>query len=134
MRTLVEIDCCECGIVFGVPDGWQRKKRETGATFYCPNGHAQCYRDSDLDKMRRERDRLVQEQERLRQRTTELANQRDAAERRVAAAKGQITKLKKRAAGGACPCCNRTFLNLQRHMATKHQGFVAEPIVLEAAE
>ena len=26
--------------------------------------------------------------------------------------------------GGACPCCNRSFENLARHMATKHKDYV----------
>jgi hypothetical protein len=51
---------------------------------------------------------------------------REAAERSAAAAKGNVTKLRKRAAAGVCPCCNRTFLALQKHMAHKHPDFRAE--------
>jgi hypothetical protein len=25
-----------------------------------------------------------------------------------------------------CPCCNRTFENLARHMNSKHRGYAAE--------
>ena len=42
------------------------------------------------------------------------------------AAKGQISKLKKRASAGVCPCCNRSFQNLRRHMGNKHPEFVGE--------
>lgn len=37
--------------------------------------------------------------------------------------KGQVTRLKNRAAAGMCPCCNRHFTNLERHMGTKHPDF-----------
>lgn len=39
---------------------------------------------------------------------------------RTNAYKGNVTKLKKRASAGLCPCCNRHFTNLQRHIASKH--------------
>lgn len=44
------------------------------------------------------------------------------------AARGQVTRLKNRAAAGVCPCCNRTFHQLVRHMAAKHPDFAAEPV------
>ncbi len=34
-----------------------------------------------------------------------------------------MTKVKKRAANGVCPCCNRTFSDLARHMKAKHPDF-----------
>ncbi|HEX9950777.1 MAG TPA: hypothetical protein VGB53_03340 [Rubricoccaceae bacterium] len=37
--------------------------------------------------------------------------------RRAAAQKGAHTRTKKRIAAGVCPCCNRTFQDLARHMA-----------------
>ena len=39
--------------------------------------------------------------------------------------KGVLAKERKRVGNGVCPCCNRTFGNLQRHMATKHPGHAA---------
>lgn len=45
-------------------------------------------------------------------------------ERRAhAATKGQLTKTKKRIANGVCPCCNRSFANLERHMAGQHPDY-----------
>lgn len=35
--------------------------------------------------------------------------------------------IKKRVQGGACPCCNRHFVQLERHMATKHPEIVGLP-------
>jgi hypothetical protein len=37
--------------------------------------------------------------------------------------KGVKTRMANRIKHGVCPCCNRTFLNLQRHMTTQHPSF-----------
>ena len=34
--------------------------------------------------------------------------------------------LQYRVGHGVCPCCNRTFGDLYRHMSTKHPGYAAE--------
>jgi chromosome segregation ATPase len=106
------------------------------ANFYCPHGHQQHYTlgPSEEDRLRQERDRLKQ---RLAQKDDEIAaacrtidaerEKRDHERRRVSAAKGQITKLKRRASAGICPCCTRHFTDLERHMASKHPDFTKQP-------
>ncbi len=112
------------------------QERKGELAFYCPNGHGQVFKagESEEDILRRERDRLRQKlsekDDEIRERREEAERQRlraEAGERRVSAARGQITKLKRRASNGVCPCCNRTFSDLQRHMHSKHPGFVTEP-------
>jgi chemotaxis response regulator CheB len=44
--------------------------------------------------------------------------------REHSATRAQLTKTKKRVANGVCPCCNRTFKQLARHMKAKHPEFV----------
>lgn len=78
--------------------------------------------------LRRERDRLKQEQARLVEVANEAQRQQAAAERRAAAARGQVTKLKRSATAGVCPCCSHGFPNLARHIAAKHPEFVAESV------
>lgn len=117
---LEEITCWVCGIRFGAPRTWLQRRRENGEGFRCPNGDSIAFGPSELDKMRQERDRL---QQRIAQKDDDIAwqkEQRQYAERRVTAAKGQITRLRKRANAGVCPCCNRTFANMARHMKTMH--------------
>jgi hypothetical protein len=53
-------------------------------------------------------------------------NETEAERRSKAAYKGQLTKVRRKVANGSCPCCNRHFENLQRHMQTKHPEYVAE--------
>lgn len=132
-KLFEEQDCIKCGVRFGVPDGYTARRRADKASFYCPNGHSMAYTQSEADKLRQERDRLAQ---RIAQKDDEIrwaTEARERAERSASAMRGQVTKLKKRAANGACPCCNRTFANLQRHMATKHAGFVVEEIAPDGA-
>jgi len=121
-------------VQFGVPIGYTARRREDKQTFYCPNGHSMAYSESEADRLRTERDRLAQRiaqrDDEIKDKQAEIERQRalnEAAWRRVSAAKGQITKLKNRAAKGVCPCCNRHFTNLERHMHSQHPGFVAEP-------
>lgn len=122
--------CGQCGIEFAVPDAFYKERQEKGPAlgWHCPNGHSRVFRESTSEVLRRERDLLVQ---RIAAKDDDIKyhrEQREAAERRAAAARGQITKIKNRVGHGVCPCCNRTFENLQRHMTTQHPTFA------EAAE
>lgn len=45
------VTCCECGIIFQVPEEFAENRQEDGRTFYCPNGHAQNYIDCDDQKI-----------------------------------------------------------------------------------
>ncbi|CAD7023307.1 hypothetical protein REJC140_00162 [Pseudorhizobium endolithicum] len=125
METII---CCRCGIRFDVSKTWKAARLNDKATFYCPNGDAQHFTESELDRVRRERDRLKQQ---IAERDDSIARARqraDAAERSASARKGVITRLKRRAAAGVCPCCNRTFENLLRHMSSQHPTFAAEEV------
>jgi hypothetical protein len=128
-------DCICCFIRFRVPKGFTERRRQDKRSFFCPNGHSMSYTENEADRLRRERDRLKQDQARLEDEARmwqatadDQRRQREAAERQAAAARGQVTKLKNRAANGVCPCCNRTFQNLARHMATKHPTFMADDV------
>lgn len=46
-----------------------------------------------------------------------------AEERSHAATRGHLTRTKKRGGHGVCPCCNRTFQQLARHMKSKHPDY-----------
>lgn len=95
----------------------EKKRREDGGTFYCPNGHSLTFGNSENSQLRRERDSLKQE-------TARLASVADAAERRARAAEAKSKRQLRRAGAGLCPCCNRSFANVTRHMKTKHPNVV----------
>lgn len=118
--------CASCGCYFGVPSGFTANRRSDKGSFYCPNGHSMSYNESELDRVRRERDRLKQG---AAEKDDEIKRQRELrkeTERKLVAAKGQMTKLRKRVSNGVCPCCNRTFADMARHMQTKHPEFIVD--------
>jgi hypothetical protein len=98
-------------------------KRSQGPV-HCIYGHAGWFTEGETenDRIRRERDRLKQDAARLQESINYQRERAEAAERRTVALKGVATRLKNRAAKGVCPCCNRSFENLRRHMHTKHPG------------
>jgi len=121
--------CCTCGVLFCMPESLIKNRREDGTTFYCPNGHTMTFGNAikrEADKLREELAAQARWLEASRADVVRQRERREAAERQAAAARGQVTKLKNRVGNGVCPCCNRTFTNLQRHMHTKHPGFANE--------
>jgi len=123
-----DITCPCCGILYGVPEHWLKSRREDKESFYCPNGHSASFRKSRADRLAEELSRAKQQ---LAEKDDEIKwqrNLRDTAERSATAMRGHVTKLKKRASSGTCPCCKRTFKQLAAHMAQKHPAFMAEEI------
>ncbi len=113
---------CWCGIRVGIPRelrAEQLRCHDEGShlAVWCPLGHEFIPGgESRADKLKRQLD--AQEAQKR-----HLADQLEAAERSARAYKGHTTRLRKRAAAGVCPCCTRTFQNLQRHMANQHPDF-----------
>lgn len=127
---LKEMQCGRCGVWHAIPQKMYDTCLEEGGFWHCPNGHSWGFREGQRKKeeVRRERDLLKQQ---LAQRDDEIARQRrlrEDTERALSAQKGQVTKLRKRASAGVCPCCNRTVSQMARHMASKHPGFKAEEV------
>ena len=106
--------------------------QRSGQTFYCTHGHQQHFTPgkSDLQMAREELDRERRARQRAEQRIAEAQDQAEAERRRANGYKGHAAKLAKRAKAGVCPCCNRTFVQLARHMASQHSEFV--PLDLES--
>ena len=89
---------------------------EKGGDWHCPNGHVLVFTETEVDKLKKQ---LASEQ----QRTEMFRRENQEKERAIKSLKGQITKSKNRIANGICPCCNRSFSNLHRHMKTKHPDY-----------
>ena len=116
-----EIQCGACGVWFCMSETAYTTKQREGGFFYCPNGHCRGWNEGTKkrDELRLERDRLKQ---RLSQRDDEIK----AAKKSNSSLKGQITRIKNRTKNGVCPCCNRHFENLQRHMQGQHPDWDGE--------
>lgn len=118
--------CWKCRAEIWLPDElYNAAKRSKAVSFFCAYGHSAIFPEgeTEAEKFRRERDILAQ---RVAERDDKVKHQREmreAADRRAAAARGQVTKIKNRVGHGVCPCCNRTFGNLARHMAGEHPDY-----------
>lgn len=122
----LERTTCWCGTPFMLPERLLESARNSGHTIYCPHGHAVAWKETEADKLRRERDRLKQDQARLEdEKRAAWATANQQAER-AAKAERKVKTLTKRAAAGTCPCCQRTFANMAQHMKHQHPDYVAE--------
>jgi hypothetical protein len=120
---LTAITCGNCHIPFGLPAAMLKARQEDGGYFWCPNGHQIHYYETELDKLRKEKDRLQRVAESRAESLRITRGQRDAAQRSASALKGVVTKTKKRIGNGTCPCCNRHFANVERHMQSQHPEY-----------
>lgn len=113
------MQCCTCHLPFAVTARFEKDRRSDRETFYCPQGHAQSFRAGadEETRLRRELDRERELREAEAARLQRVVLERD----QIAKAHG---KMRVRVMNGVCPCCNRTFQNLLRHMQTEHAGEV----------
>jgi len=111
---MVMEECCACGTPFMIPKRMKTALLNSKQTFYCPNGHGQSYvGKTEAEKLKEKLAAIEAEKEKREQELQDMwldeLSQRQKLEKQI-----------KRVHKGVCPCCNRTFVNLQRHMATKH--------------
>lgn len=112
--------CPVCGINYavdstvmnykkGLPSGHENQK------WCCPNGHELIFSENEADRQRRRAERAEQEQARL--------------EDELRLSQLREKQLKRRAAAAVCPCCNRSFSNVSRHIRHMHPTFIAENVI-----
>jgi hypothetical protein len=113
-ETLV-VTHCWCGIALAIPENLHRFAKTKPTDVYCPLGHIFVFRDTYKEQYEAE--------QRRHQATKDLLEHE---EKSHAATRGHLTRQRKRAQAGICPCCNRSFQQLARHMKTKHPDFRPE--------
>lgn len=113
------IICYNCKMPFAAEKETMKKWQQNGQSFYCPNGHVQHFTESENAQLKKQLEASKRDAEWVRA-------QRDRAEKQASAARGQVTKIKNRISNGVCPCCNRSFFNLKRHMLHMHPEFKNE--------
>ncbi len=114
LKTLA---CAHCGLQFAVTSDFMRCRREDHESFYCPTGHSNIYTgENKAEKLERQ---LKFEKTRREQAEQEAEKQKKIS----SAQKAENTRLKNRVKHGVCPCCNRTFKQLARHMKNKHPEY-----------
>ncbi len=87
---VININCPNCGVLFCIAKGHKDQLKDTGDTFYCPNGHSQIFGNSSQMEIKKLKKSLKYDQEyqqRLRDSVTGLEYQNRAL-------KGHQTRLK----------------------------------------
>ena len=112
------VACYSCGARFGIGSGlYRRAVTDAQGTIHCPAcGKESCWNESESSRLRKQleaRDRELREQK------CEVLRQKQMVEIEHKNFERAAKRLR-RVQNGVCPCCNRTFSNLARHMATKH--------------
>lgn len=131
--TLEVVSCATCHMTYAIPQSLKNSAvaypgdSRRGWVLFCPLGHEWHYvGESVADKLDKERERsarLAAQAEQARARTRETEARRVAQKAATTRARNQRDRDRQRVAAGVCPCCNRTFKQLARHMANQHPDF-----------
>lgn len=115
---------CKCGGTYAIAKNYCDDKRINGGGWRCPYCEVSWgFWESENDRLTKQ---LAREKARHDQTRAEVDHQRqlkEAAERRAIGQRAAKTRIKNRIAHGVCPCCNRSFENLARHMKGQHPGY-----------
>lgn len=126
--TLVVVRCW-CGIQHAIPESLRKlqiaeKDRGKEQVVFCPLGHEYVAGGkTEAERLRKEVEwqkmMRVREQASHDQTKAELETSRH----RLRATKAAHTRTKNRVGKGVCPCCNRHFKDLERHMSGQHPEY-----------
>lgn len=117
--TLEKLTCGHCAGVFALNASFLNHARNNRGGYNCPYCQTPwSWFESEADRLRKQ---IEQKQRELSAVKCELLHAQNVACDERKARQGAEKKLR-RVNAGVCPCCNRTFQNLARHMATKHKG------------
>lgn len=110
---------CWCGIHLAIPEDLYALANRKEKTLYCPLGHRFIF----SRRMEHELEEARKDARRAREREAAVRDLLTHEEHSHRATRGHLTRQKKRVAAGVCPCCNRSFKDLARHMAGQHPDY-----------
>lgn len=110
--VVIECGADGCDQTFAVRERFYNWTKE-GHGWFCPRGHPRIWKGQTT----------VQQLEAAQAREGALRDQLLAAEAEAERRRVQIIRDRHRFANGVCPCCNRSFTNVMRHMETQHPDY-----------
>jgi len=124
-------NCFKCGVPILAASGSRDRLTKDKSTFYCLNGHSQGFygltaTERENAELKRKLEIEQRQREWAQQRATRADERADSAQRSANSYKGKLRSVKERVKNGVCPCCQRSFVQLARHMASKHPGFAVD--------
>jgi len=121
---LTPITCPNCAGIYAISKSYKQEASRLGGfklCWTCPYCKTQRgYGKGKEDELQERIAELERSEKYQRQRKAEALAEAEHFRRSRDGMKGVVAKIKKRVGRGVCPCCNRHFTNLQRHMETKH--------------
>jgi len=126
--TLTTIVCGECGGIYAITARYRAEKQEAGGTWNCPycrsgwgyaNNNENARLKARISNLEGSRSFWVDQ-------AKDHEDRADTEARRARAYKGHLGRTRKRIGSGTCPCCNRHFQNLGRHMKGQHPEYGKE--------
>lgn len=116
---------CTCGYVFGLAETHQQELINTHGEFFCPKcKNSLAYKaENEAERLAKKAARLQAELDQKCAAMRDVYAAKDRVERRLSATQGIVTRVKNRVNRGVCPCCNRYFAQLHRHMNSKHPAY-----------
>ena len=126
-ETLVVIHCHKCHVPFGLEQShYDRARASKDVSFFCTNGHEAIFKKSREQELEENLAMARRGRELTQNALTATRDQLEATERSLRGHKAAKTRIKNRIAAGVCPCCNRSFQNVARHMSGQHPDYAKE--------
>jgi hypothetical protein len=124
-------ECCNCHMLFAMPEEFRQLCLQRGDGFYCPAGHRMVYRDNENARLKKQ---IAELQGRVQIEAT--AREWELKKRvKVERERNKIERAKKmlqeRIEAGVCPECHRSFANVRNHIKSKHKGSQAAAEVVK---
>ena len=116
LTTMEFLTCSVCGIRFAAPGFWLSKRRDDHEIFYCPSGHSQYFPAKSQAEI------AISDRNKVQAKLNEALHAQVVLEKKLNEEKAKLARLETRISHGICPCCNRSFKDLERHMKLKHKG------------
>lgn len=125
--SLTVVNCHGCGGTYAMSSFFLDARREDGVGWNCPYCRAAtAYCDNETDRLKKELAKQKNSTAYQREEKERYLQQRNTLERSRNGMKGVLIREQKKLARvrrGVCPCCNRHFKNVQRHMDSQHPNY-----------
>lgn len=111
----VLVDCGKdgCSQSFAMSRRFYDETKRTGHTWYCPSGHPRAWRGKSTEQKLREAEAQA----------THLTDQLQASAHEAERLRQALLRDRHRFSNGVCPCCNRSFENVARHIRGQHPDY-----------
>lgn len=118
------IVCPECAMIFKVPKNFYELRRRDGETFFCPVGHRQHFGENEITLLKKQLAQALSSKAFHQDRSDHYRVNMIKEQNRSRGLKSALTLTKKRIAKGKCPCCTKTFSDLENHLKEKHAEYL----------